>query len=248
MLDGGGGPHFPRPLASPADAQFRRIVAGRAADDNDDDGNGNDGGQGSGSGSGSGSDSGNGNGSADGSSSNTTNDGGSADAAAAAAAAAAVAAARRLDYVYAAITLTRQRLRGRVPLIGFCGAPWTLLCYMVEGGGSKLFVRAKTWVYRWPAESRRLLQRIAEVCVEYLARQVLAGAQVSILYLFFFELFCCPARVAWTFRCRRDNVSVTIPAPLIHLPPSTPPMPFPVAHFFSRPSFRIALCAHISRR
>jgi uroporphyrinogen decarboxylase len=99
-----------------------------------------------------------------------------------------VTAARRLDYVYAAITLTRQRLRGRVPLIGFCGAPWTLLCYMVEGGGSKLFVRAKMWIYRWPAESRRLLQRIAEVCVEYLARQVLAGAQVSnSLYLFYFS-------------------------------------------------------------
>ena len=83
-----------------------------------------------------------------------------------------------LAYVYEAIALTRRKLRGRVPLFGFCGAPWTLLCYMVEGGGSKLFVRAKTWVYRYPAESKALLDKIARLCVEYLARQVEAGAQI----------------------------------------------------------------------
>lgn len=83
-----------------------------------------------------------------------------------------------LDYVYKAITLTRQRLRGRVPLIGFCGAPWTLLCYMVEGGGSKLFIQVKTWVFKYPDASQKLLQKIAELCVEYLAQQVVAGAQV----------------------------------------------------------------------
>ncbi|KAI9642200.1 Uroporphyrinogen decarboxylase in heme biosynthesis [Ciborinia camelliae] len=84
-----------------------------------------------------------------------------------------------LDYVYKAITLTRHKLKGRVPLFGFCGAPWTLLCYMVEGGGSKLFVKTKTWVYRYPEASKALLQKIAEVCVEYLALQVKAGAQAS---------------------------------------------------------------------
>lgn len=85
---------------------------------------------------------------------------------------------KELDYVYKAVTLTRHKLRGRVPLIGFCGAPWTLLCYMVEGGGSKIFKEAKTWVYKYPEESKRLLQKIAEVCVEYLALQVVAGAQL----------------------------------------------------------------------
>ena len=85
---------------------------------------------------------------------------------------------KELDYVYKAITLTRQKLNGRVPLIGFCGAPWTLLCYMVEGGGSKLFIQIKTWVYKYPAESKALLQKITEACVEYLALQVVAGAQV----------------------------------------------------------------------
>ena len=85
---------------------------------------------------------------------------------------------KELDYVYKAITLTRQKLKGRVPLFGFCGAPWTLLCYMVEGGGSKLFVQVKTWVYKYPNESKKLLQKIAELCVEYLALQVQAGAQI----------------------------------------------------------------------
>lgn len=83
-----------------------------------------------------------------------------------------------LDYVYKAISLTRFKLKGRVPLIGFCGAPWTLLCYMVEGGGSKLFIQSKKWVYKYPKESQALLQKIAEICVEYLALQVAAGAQL----------------------------------------------------------------------
>ena len=86
--------------------------------------------------------------------------------------------ATELGYVYEAVTLTRQRLAGRVPLFGFCGAPWTLLCYMVEGGGSKLFVHAKTWLYRHRAEARALLAKLAAACVEHLARQVAAGAQL----------------------------------------------------------------------
>ena len=61
--------------------------------------------------------------------------------------------AAELDYVYKAITLTRKKLAGRVPLIGFCGAPWTLFCYMVEGGGTKLFAESKRWIYRHPEES-----------------------------------------------------------------------------------------------
>jgi uroporphyrinogen decarboxylase len=85
---------------------------------------------------------------------------------------------KELGYVYDAITLTRKKLAGRVPLIGFCGAPWTLLCYMVEGGGTKLFIKSKTWVFRYAEESKALLQKIAELCVEYLALQVQAGAQV----------------------------------------------------------------------
>jgi uroporphyrinogen decarboxylase len=86
--------------------------------------------------------------------------------------------AKELDYVYKAITLTRLKLQGRVPLIGFCGAPWTLLCYMVEGGGTKLFLESKKWIYQYPEESKALLQKIADVCVDHLAYQVKAGAQL----------------------------------------------------------------------
>lgn len=86
--------------------------------------------------------------------------------------------ATELDYVYKAITLTRKKLAGRVPLIGFCGAPWTLFCYMVEGGGTKLFAQVKTWIYKYPEESKKLLAKIADVCVDHLAHQVKAGAQV----------------------------------------------------------------------
>ena len=86
--------------------------------------------------------------------------------------------AKELDYVYKAITMTRQKLNGRVPLIGFCGAPWTLLCYMVEGGGTKLFREAKTWVFKYGEESKKMLQKISEICVEYLVLQVKAGAQM----------------------------------------------------------------------
>ena len=86
--------------------------------------------------------------------------------------------AKELDYVYKAITLTRKKLDGRVPLFGFCGAPWTLLCYMVEGGGSKMFKEAKTWVYKYGEASHALLEKIGKLCVEYLALQVKAGAQI----------------------------------------------------------------------
>lgn len=87
--------------------------------------------------------------------------------------------AAELDYVYKAITMTRHKLKGRVPLYGFCGAPWTLFCYMVEGGGSKMFIETKTWIYKYPKATQDMLQKIAEVCVEYLALQVQAGAQVG---------------------------------------------------------------------
>jgi len=83
-----------------------------------------------------------------------------------------------LAYVYDAITLTRHKLKGRVPLIGFCGAPWTLLCYMVEGGGSKTWIQAKTWILNYPDETKALLQKITDICVEHLALQVAAGAQL----------------------------------------------------------------------
>jgi uroporphyrinogen decarboxylase len=86
---------------------------------------------------------------------------------------------KELGYVFDAITQTRKGLEGNVPLIGFCGAPWTLFAYMIEGGGSKTLQKAKSWLFRYPEESKALLLRIADVCVDFLVGQVKAGAQVS---------------------------------------------------------------------
>ena len=83
-----------------------------------------------------------------------------------------------LGYVFDAITMTRKKLEGEVPLIGFCGAPWTLMMYMIEGGGSKTLQKSKTWLFKYPDESKALLRRLADVCVEFLVGQVKAGAQV----------------------------------------------------------------------
>ncbi|KAI8384551.1 uroporphyrinogen decarboxylase [Radiomyces spectabilis] len=85
---------------------------------------------------------------------------------------------QELGYVYKAITLTRHKLDGRVPLFGFTGAPWTLMAYMIEGGGSKTLSKAKTWLWKFPEETHELLQRITGVTVEFLVGQVRAGAQM----------------------------------------------------------------------
>lgn len=66
----------------------------------------------------------------------------------------------------------------QVPLIGFTGAPWTLMCYMIEGGGSKTMSKAKKWLYKYPEESKKLLQLLTDVIVKYLIEQVNAGAQM----------------------------------------------------------------------
>lgn len=83
-----------------------------------------------------------------------------------------------LGYVFKALTLTRHRLQGHVPLIGFAGAPWTLMSYAVEGHGSKTWDKAKSWLYTHPEASHRLLTTITEVTIKYLVGQVRAGAQI----------------------------------------------------------------------
>ncbi len=87
-----------------------------------------------------------------------------------------------LAYLLEAVRLARQELRGRVPLIGFAGAPWTLMSYMVEGGGSRTFAQAKRFLLEQPAQAHRLLGRLARGVGELLAAQVRAGAQVVQLF------------------------------------------------------------------
>ncbi len=87
-------------------------------------------------------------------------------------------AAEHLKYVLDALTLTKKELNGRVPLIGFAGAPWTLLCYMVEGKGSKTWDKAKQFAYTQPLVAHALLQKITSITIDYLKAQVTAGADV----------------------------------------------------------------------
>lgn len=81
-----------------------------------------------------------------------------------------------LGYVFDAIRLIKQELNDRVPLIGFAGAPWTLLCYMVQGKGSKTFDEAKAFCYTQPELAHQLLQMITDTTIAYLKGQVAAGA------------------------------------------------------------------------
>jgi uroporphyrinogen decarboxylase len=84
----------------------------------------------------------------------------------------------KLSYVFDALKLTKKTLDGRVPLIGFAGAPWTLLCYMVQGKGSKTFDEAKAFCYTQPETAHKLLQMITDTTISYLKGQVKAGADV----------------------------------------------------------------------
>lgn len=87
-----------------------------------------------------------------------------------------------LGYVFDALNVTRVAANGRVPLIGFTGAPWTLLSYMIEGGSSRTLHNAKKWLYSYPEVCKNLLQVIAEIAVKYLVGQVKAGAQLLQLF------------------------------------------------------------------
>lgn len=83
-----------------------------------------------------------------------------------------------LSYTIDAIKITKKELDGRVPVIGFAGAPWTIFSYMVEGHGSKTFSKARKMLYTQPAFSHRLLERITESTIAYLKAQVNAGADM----------------------------------------------------------------------
>lgn len=87
-----------------------------------------------------------------------------------------------LHYVFDALRLTKQTLAGRVPLIGFAGAPWTLLCYMVQGKGSKTFDEAKGFCFQQPEVAHQLLQMLTDTTIAYLKEQVAAGADCVQLF------------------------------------------------------------------
>lgn len=116
----------------------------------------------------------------------------------------------RLSYVGDAITLTRHNLDGIVPLLGFSGAPWTLMAYMIEGSGSKTYAKAKKWLYAHTSEAHRVLSLLTDVISDYLIMQVEHGAQMlqvfesngEYLDRHLFREFCAPY-----LRSIRDKVT-----------------------------------------
>ncbi len=87
-----------------------------------------------------------------------------------------------LRYVFDAVGSIRRALDGRVPLIGFSGSPWTLACYMVEGGGSDDYRLVKTMLYARPDLMHRILAVNAEAVAAYLNAQIDAGAQAVMVF------------------------------------------------------------------
>ena len=80
-----------------------------------------------------------------------------------------------LDYVMAAIKATKEKLNNEIPLIGFAGSPWTILCYVVQGQGSKTFDKAKEFCFTQPIAAHNLLQKITDTTIAYLKAKVKAG-------------------------------------------------------------------------
>jgi len=83
-----------------------------------------------------------------------------------------------LGYVSEAVSLVAKHFAGKLPVIGFCGAPFTLASYMIEGGGSRHFLHTKKMMYNSPADWDALMRKLVEVTAEYSAAQVRAGADV----------------------------------------------------------------------
>lgn len=80
-----------------------------------------------------------------------------------------------LDYVMQAIRLTKAKLNDAIPLIGFAGSPWTILCYCVQGEGSKTYDKAKEFCFTQPVAAHQLLQKITDTTIAYLKAKVNAG-------------------------------------------------------------------------
>ncbi|MEX2566524.1 MAG: uroporphyrinogen decarboxylase, partial [Cyclobacteriaceae bacterium] len=83
-----------------------------------------------------------------------------------------------LNYVLEAIKISKKALNGRVPLIGFAGAPWTIFAYMVEGSGSKTFSKARAMLYQHPTLAHQLLEMITASTIKYLKAQIASGANL----------------------------------------------------------------------
>jgi uroporphyrinogen decarboxylase len=124
-----------------------------------------------------------------------------------------------LQYVYDALSMTKQELNGRVPLIGFAGAPWTIFCYLIEGKGSKTWDKAKQFAYAQPELTHQVLQKITAVTIKYIKEQVKAGADTvqvfdswsGILSPRDFKIFAQPYLTAITDALKDDAPVILFP-------------------------------------
>ncbi len=110
----------------------------------------------------------------------------------------------RLRYVFDAIALTRKSLGGRVPLIGFSGSPFTLACYMIEGGGSDDFRLVKSLLYSRPELMHRILAVNAQAVTAYLNAQIAAGAQAVMIFDTWGGILSEPAFLAFSLAYARE--------------------------------------------
>ena len=88
----------------------------------------------------------------------------------------------KLDYVFKTIKNVKAELKPHIPLIGFSGSPFTLACYMLEGGSSNNYLTVKKWLINNPVYSHKLLNKITEAVIIYLNAQIEAGVDVVMLF------------------------------------------------------------------
>lgn len=88
----------------------------------------------------------------------------------------------RLDYVFSAITNVQSQLSSKLPLIGFSGSPFTLACYMLEGGSSKNYLTTKKWLYDNPVYVHKLLNLLTEAVIQYLNHQIISGVDAVMIF------------------------------------------------------------------
>lgn len=125
----------------------------------------------------------------------------------------------KLRYVFEAVTSIRRALHGRVPLIGFSGSPWTLACYMVEGGGSDDYRQVKSLMYSRPDLMHRILTVNADAVATYLNAQIEAGAQAVMVFDSWggvladgkFQAFSLAYTKRVLAQLKREHEGVTIP-------------------------------------
>jgi uroporphyrinogen decarboxylase len=89
---------------------------------------------------------------------------------------------RKLRYVFDAASLVRRELAGKAPLIGFAGSPWTVATYMIEGGSTREFRKARGFMAEDPASLDKLLRIVATATTEYLNAQIESGAQAVMIF------------------------------------------------------------------